>query len=94
MACELLLELSNVLHAKDYATKTIRNYVQEMRLVFGYYNDLDPRDITQKDLINYINFIKTTHGVGCEKCRMVVASCGFFYKNVLRSDIVFTSEPP
>jgi len=63
-----------------------------MRLLFGYYNDLDPKDLVQKDLINYLNFIKREHGVGRDKCRLFASSCSFFYKNILRSDVVFASE--
>jgi hypothetical protein len=31
LACELLLELANVINAKGYAAKSIVNYLREMR---------------------------------------------------------------
>jgi len=91
-AAGYLIDLSNVLNSKDYAPRSIRNYVQEIRLLFGYYNDVDPKDLVQKDLIHYLNFIKKEHGVGRDKCRLFAASCSFFYKFVLRSPVVFASE--
>jgi len=63
-----------------------------MRLLFAYYNDSDPRDLVHRDLINYLNFIKRDYGVGRDKCRLFASSCSFFYKNILRSEVVFASE--
>lgn len=88
----MLLELSNVLNAKGYSPRSIRNYVQEIRLLFAHYNNFDPKDLVQKDLINYLNFIKREHGVGRDKCRLFASSCSFFFKNIIRSEMVFASE--
>jgi site-specific recombinase XerD len=88
----LLIELQNVLIAKGYAPKSIGNYCREMRLIFAYFYDIDPKDLVHKDLINYFIFIKTEHGVGRDKCRLVAAACSFFYKHILRSEMVFASE--
>jgi site-specific recombinase XerD len=63
-----------------------------MRLLFAYYNDFDPRDLVQKDLFNYLNFIKKEHVVGRDKCWLFASSCSFFYKNIIRSEMVFASE--
>jgi integrase/recombinase XerD len=40
-------------------------------------------EITQKDINDYIIFIKTAHGVGYAKCRSVAHACAFFYKKVI-----------
>lgn len=88
----MLLELSNVLNAKGYAPRSIRNYVQEMRLLFAYYNNQNPKDLVHKDLVAYLNFIKNEHGVGRDKCRLFAASASFFYKNILRTELVFAHE--
>lgn len=92
IAVGLLLELSNVMISKGLAVRSIRNYTQEMRLLFAFYNDTDPKDLTQKDLINYLVYIKKEHGVGRDKCRLFAASCSFFYKFVMRSPVVFANE--
>jgi integrase/recombinase XerD len=92
LAVVLLTKLSDVLHVKGYAPRSIRNYVQEMRLFFAYYNDVDPKDLTQEDCIAYLNYIKKNHGVGRDKCRLFAASCSFFYKFIHRSPLVFASE--
>lgn len=78
--------------AKDYSPKSIRHYVQEMRYLFAYYNDVDPRSLTSKDIFNYLNFIKKEHGVGRDKCRIMASSCSFFYKNIFKSEFVVPTE--
>jgi len=89
---ELLSDMSNFMTAKDYSPKSRENYVREMRLLFGYYNDISPRSITQKDIINYIIYIKKEHGVGRDKCRMTAQSCSFFYKHIYRSEFIVPNE--
>lgn len=62
-----------------------------MRFIFSFYNEKNPVDINQDDIIKYINFIKKQFGSGYDKCRMVAQSCSFFYKNILRVDYVVPS---
>ena len=68
--------------AKQYAARTIRNYMQEMRFLFAHYYDVLPASISQQDIINYISFIIKEHGVGREKCHQVAQSCSFYFKYV------------
>jgi len=62
-----------------------------MRYIFSFYNEKDPTQIDQDDIIRYLNFIKQQFGSGYDKCRMVAQSCSFFYKNILRVDYVVPS---
>jgi site-specific recombinase XerD len=77
--------------AKHYAARTMRNYIQEMRFLFAHYQDLLPASIGQQDIINYITFIITEHGVGREKCHQVAQACSFFYKHVYPSSFIVPS---
>lgn len=88
----MLVSFDNVLNAKGYAPRSIRNYVQEMRLLFAFYNDVSPKDLVQNDFFVYLNFIKKEHGVGRDKCRLFAASCSFFYKHIYRNNLVFPTE--
>lgn len=67
---------------------TIRNYMAEMRYIFGYYNHLHPEQLTQDHIAAYINYIKKEHMVGRDKCRMTAQSCSFFFKHILPSPYV------
>ena len=88
---DCLAQLHNTLVAKQYAKRTIRNYMQEMRFLFAHYYDVVPSSINQQDIINYINFIINEHGVGREKCHQVAQSCSFFYKHVYPSPFIVPS---
>ena len=84
--------MHNLLTVKEYSVKSIRHYIQEMRYLFAYYNDVDPKDFVQNDIVNYLLFIKKEHGVGRAKCRIFAAACSFFYKYIYRSAFVFPVE--
>jgi site-specific recombinase XerD len=78
-----LKRLTDFLSAKAYSPRTVRNYVQEIRFIFAYFNDVAPAALTQEHIVQYLNFIKREHGVGRDKCRMVAQSCSFFFKHIL-----------
>nr|WP_296621537.1 tyrosine-type recombinase/integrase [Marivirga sp.] len=80
------------LSAKNYSPRTVRNYTSEMRYIFSYYNQKDPEQIAQEDIVEYLNFIKKQFGSGYDKCRMVAQACSFFYKNILRVPYVVPSS--
>jgi len=79
----LLVKLSDYLNAKAYSPRTARNYLQEMRFIFAHFNHLPPTQLSQDHIISYLNFIKSEHGVGRDKCRMAAQSCSFFFKHIL-----------
>ena len=54
-----------------------------MRFIFAHFNHVQPAQLTQDHIISYINFIKSEHGVGRDKCRMAAQSCSFFFKHIL-----------
>ena len=88
----LLKQLQSVMSAKHYATRSITNYMREMRLLFSYYNDIDPKTIKCEAIINYIEHIKSKYQVGREKCHQVAQSCSFFYKYVLPTPFIVPSS--
>ncbi|RYF85179.1 MAG: hypothetical protein EOO03_13690 [Chitinophagaceae bacterium] len=53
--------MASFLSAKYYSPRTARNYLAEMRYIFGYYNDVEPASLVQADIVKYLNFIKIQH---------------------------------
>ena len=51
----LLEQLNNVMKAKNYSPRSITNYTREMRLLFLYYNDVNPKTMVTNG-IGQINF--------------------------------------
>ena len=86
------MKLADFLSAKHYSPRTARNYLAELRFLFGYYNDVAPGSLSQQDIVQYLNYIKTAHGVGRDKCRMACSAFAFFFKYVLPSPYVLPSE--
>lgn len=82
-AVEWLNKLQQSLVLKDYGKGTIRNYVQEMTLLFKYYHQKQVKEISQQDIEQYLLYIKNVHQVGRAKCRSVAQSCSYFFKKVL-----------
>ena len=86
-----MVEMSNYMNARSYSARSIESYVREMRLLFSHYNDIDPKAITQTNIVDYINFIKLEHGVSRDKCRMTAQSCSFFYKHIYKAEFIVPS---
>lgn len=91
-ALNWLRQLEQTLVIREHGQGTIRNYVQEMTLLFKFYNDRDVEQITQSDIEQYIMHIKKVHLVGRAKCRGVAQSCSFFFKRVMPSDYIVPSN--
>jgi|ERR1035437_9118005 site-specific recombinase XerD len=75
-AVEWLTKLHQTMVIKEYGKGSVRNYCQEMRLLFKYYNHKAVADIRQADIEQYLQYIKEVHKVGRAKCRSVAQ--GFF----------------
>jgi len=67
-----------VLRVQEYGKGTIRNYIQELTLLFKFYNNIDVKNIRQEHIEKYLLFIKENHNVGRAKCRSVARTCSFF----------------
>lgn len=91
-AIEWLQKLRQTLIVKEYGKGTVRNYCQEMMLLFKYCNQKRVADIRQADVENYLQYIKEVHKVGRAKCRSVAQSCSFFFKRVMPADYIVPSN--
>jgi integrase/recombinase XerD len=72
-----------ILKIQEYGKGSIRNYTQELTLLFKFYNDIPVEDLRQEHIEKYLLFIKENHNVGRAKCRSVAQACSFFFKKVM-----------
>lgn len=72
-----------LMQVKEYGKGSIRNYIQELTLLFKFYNELQVEELRQEHIEKYIIFIKENHKVGRAKCRSVAQTCSFFFKRVM-----------
>ncbi len=91
-ALDWLRQLEQTLVIREHGHGTIRNYVQEMTLLFKFYHDKEVEQITQKDIEDYIIYIKKAHKVGRAKCRSVAQACSYFFKRVMPVEYIVPSN--
>ena len=91
-AVEWLTKLHQTLVIKEYGKGSVRNYCQEMKLLFKYFNHKAVVDIRQSDIEQYLQYIKEVHKVGRAKCRSVAQSCSFFFKRILPAPYIVPSN--
>lgn len=84
--------MQQVLTVASYSPNTLRNYIAELRYLFSYYNDVHPDDIGQKNILDYIIYIKQTFNASKPKCRMAAQAFSFYYKNVLKKEYELPSK--
>ncbi len=89
---EWLDKLHHSLLVGNYADDTIRNYLQELRLIFHFHHKKSAEELIEADITAYLLFIKRVHLVGYAKCKMVAHSASYFFKNVLRKPYVLPSK--
>lgn len=63
-----------------------------MRLLFQYHQGEPVDSLQQRHLNDYIYYIKTVHGVGHAKCKMVANACCFFFRHVINKPLVLPSK--
>jgi SOS-response transcriptional repressor LexA len=66
-----------LLKVQEYGKGSVRNYMQEMTLLFKHYNELRVEDLRQEHIERYLVFIKENHKVGRAKCRSVAWTLDF-----------------
>ena len=89
---EWLAKLHQTMQIKSYGKGSLRNYCQEMTLLFKYYNHKAVADIQQADIEQYMQYIKEVHKVGRAKCRSVAQACSFFFKRILPAPYIVPSN--
>lgn len=81
-----------LLRVQEYSKGSIRNYIQELTLLFKHYNEIPVEDLRQEHIERYLIFIKENHKVGRAKCRSVAQACSFFFKKVMMVSYVVPSN--
>ena len=81
-----------ILKIQEYGKGSIRNYTQELTLLFKFYNDIPVEELRQEHIEKYLVFIKENHKVGRAKCRSVAQACSFFFKKVMPVTYVVPSN--
>jgi len=76
------MQFINLLSARNYSQRTIRSYSSELRFLFSYYNNLNPQELTQDEICQYILYLRQVYNSGYTKIRMLVFSVKFLFNNI------------
>jgi len=87
-----LAKTLQLLKVQEYGKGSVRNYMQELTLLFKHYNELQVEELRQEHIERYLVFIKENHKVGRAKCRSVAQACSFFFKKVMPVDYIVPSN--
>lgn len=91
MSASAVIALENTsqyLAIGHYSAHTIRNYLCELRYLFVYYPDVEPRHYTEAMMMQYLLYLAKTLGCSRVKCRMAAQSIAFFFRYVLKQPYV------
>ena len=71
-----------------YSPHTERNYLSELRYLFAYYADVNPIELTEDMLMEYLVYIAKTLVCSRVKCKMAAQSISFFMRHVAKRPYV------
>lgn len=74
-----------------YSPNTTRNYLGELRFLFAYYVDTDPKDFTEEQLFQYLLYLAKTLCCSRVKCTLAAQSISFFFRHVQKRPYVVPS---
>jgi site-specific recombinase XerD len=79
-----LEKTSQYLSLGHYSPLTIRQYLSELRYLFVYFADTDPKEFTEEMIMQYLLYLTKTLGCSRVKCKMAAQSISFFFRHVLK----------
>jgi integrase/recombinase XerD len=91
-ALEWVTKLHHQLKIKFKGKGTIRNYCQEITLLFKFYHFKKVEEISMDDIRKYMVYIQDVHLVGRAKCRSVASACSYFFKFIINKPFVLPSD--
>ncbi len=83
------------LRIKRYSQSTIRTYTDLFEEFINYYYNLDPKEITEKDILAYLRYLVDERQVSVSYQNQAINSIKFYYEKVLqgRRKFYFIERP-
>ena len=82
---------SEYLSLGHYSPNTVRTYLSELRYLFVYYADADPKDFTEEQIFQYLLYLAKTLCCSRVKCALAAQSIAFFLRYVQKRPYVIPS---
>ncbi len=84
---EIIKKFKNKLIIENYSEQTIRNYVSALKLFLEYVGKLNVKEVTDKEIQDYLYFCKTEKDYSYSSMKQVVATIRYLYLNVLKKPV-------
>ena len=81
---KLLDEVRKVIRLRHYSPKTEESYVNWIRKYVLYHNKKHPRDMGEKEIRDYLNYLSLTQNVSYSTQNQALNAIIFLYKNVIK----------
>lgn len=79
---EIIEKFRQKLIIENYSQQTINNYVSAIRLFLEYLSKLTVKEVSDKEIQDYLFYCKTERKYSFSSIKQVVASIGYLYKKV------------
>ena len=84
---KLLDEVRNVIRLRHYSPRTEESYVNWIRKYVLYHNKKHPRDMGEKEIRDYLNYLSLTQNVSYSTQNQALNAIIFLYKNVIKKEL-------
>lgn len=84
---EIIEKFQKKLKIENYSEQTIRNYLSAIKLFLEYVKKLHLKDVTDKELQDYLFYCKTEKKYSYSSMKQVIASISYLYKKVFNKPI-------
>lgn len=89
---KVLIQVEKVMVVKNYAHRSIENYLRELKFLFAYYPQIEPQELTTQHVIDYLYFLIKKHQASRVKCRMVAHACSFYFRRIRKCPYYIPAE--
>ncbi len=80
------IRLVEQLHIQRYSHSTIKSYKAYFKAFLLYYNEIDPKEISEKQILKYIFYIVTEKKVAKGTQGQIINAIKFYYEQVLNQE--------
>ena len=84
---EILEKFSKQIRIENYSEQTIKNYLSALNLFLKYIQNLNIKEVTDKDIQDYLYYCKSKKKYSYSSMKQVIAAISYLYKKVFNKPI-------
>jgi len=84
---EILEKFSKQIRIENYSEQTIKNYLSALNLFLEYIQNLNIKEVTDKDIQDYLYYCKSKKKYSYSSMKQVIAAISYLYKKVFNKPI-------